>query len=221
MQMQVCTHSISVEWHQPAKDPRYWGHLPLSLSGFLLWRSNGWAGATEVYSVLLAGELACRAGAPSLPDAETLHTVPHVAVTDRHHTISLLLHNNDWATFMNLNVNIWFSAYLIYNPSQNFLINVYTPRSLPSASFSSEFYFCYYFSLLKFLFIEAHSFVWCLCCPVTGSVKQAGLELSQIRLPGPPKCWEGVSQLIECLPNRHKPWIQSPALHKLDMLSHA
>jgi len=36
-----------------------------------------------------------------------LWPVPHVALTPKHNVISLLLHNCNFATVMNCNINIW------------------------------------------------------------------------------------------------------------------
>jgi hypothetical protein len=44
-----------------------------------------------------------------------IHSVPHAAVTPNHKIPSLLLHNCNFATVMNLNVNIWYAGCLICN----------------------------------------------------------------------------------------------------------
>lgn len=44
------------------------------------------------------------------------NTVSHVVVTTDYKFISLLLHNCNFASVMNHNVNIWYAGYLISDP---------------------------------------------------------------------------------------------------------
>ena len=44
------------------------------------------------------------------------NTVPHVVVTSNHKIILLLLHNCNFATVINHNVNIWYVTQRVYDP---------------------------------------------------------------------------------------------------------
>ena len=58
---------------------------------------------------------------------QPFNTVPHVMVTDNPKIISLLLHNCNFATVMNHNVNFWYAGNLYVTPMKGLL--TYTLRT--------------------------------------------------------------------------------------------
>jgi hypothetical protein len=49
---------------------------------------------------------------------QPFNTGPHVVLTPHHKIISLLLHNWNFATVLNHNVNIWYAENLICDPCE-------------------------------------------------------------------------------------------------------
>ena len=101
--------------------------LPSTVPSYLLVTCSG-DDCVSLQSLLFPSPLLSNASAPTNPVSEQwfstvwmqrpFNTLPHVVLTPNHEIILLLLHNCNFATVMNSNVNIWLAGCLICDPQR-------------------------------------------------------------------------------------------------------